>query len=76
MIKNASEPSPEQTAKMNRTRLASAHRAVVMEEEEKKAIGIRDNMARLKQLRLAKEAEAIERQLHMGIASSAARRKK
>ncbi|HWZ38667.1 MAG TPA: transcriptional regulator [Bradyrhizobium sp.] len=57
------EPSPEQNAKMNRARLASAHRAAVMEAEEKKAIGVRANMARLKELRLAKEAEHIRQQV-------------
>jgi hypothetical protein len=45
MARCVGESSAEQTAKMNRARLASAHRAAVMEAEEKKAIGVRQNMA-------------------------------
>ena len=70
------EPSSEQTARMNRARLASAHRAAVMEAEEKKAIGVRENMARLKELRLAKEAEHILQQVATGATPKAVPKKK
>ena len=44
-------------AKANRERLAIAHREVVMQDEVKKAVDIRQNMARLKELRLVKEGQ-------------------
>jgi len=44
------------TAKMNRERVARAEREAIMEEEAKKAEAIRNNMVRLRELRLAKEA--------------------
>ena len=53
------ERSLRQAAKMNRERLAVAHREVVMDEEAKRAADIRQNMARLKELRLAKEAHEL-----------------
>ena len=46
-----------QAARENRERLAVAHRDVVMEEQAKEALDIRQNMARLKELRLVKEAQ-------------------
>ena len=60
MTKQAWSPPPplsrEQTASMNRQRLAVAERAEVMEEAERRATAVRENMARLRELRLAKEA--------------------
>jgi hypothetical protein len=53
------ERSLRQAAKMNRECLAVAHREVVMQEEAKKAVDIRQNMARLRELRLAKEAQEL-----------------
>jgi hypothetical protein len=50
------ERSLRLAAKANRERLEVAHREVVMREEAKKAVDIRQNMARLRELRLAKEA--------------------
>jgi hypothetical protein len=47
------------TAKMNRDRLARTEREAIMEEEAKKAVAIRNNMARLRELRLAKEAQEV-----------------
>jgi hypothetical protein len=44
-------------AKANRERLAIAHREALLQDEEKKASDIRQNMARLKELRLVKEAQ-------------------
>jgi hypothetical protein len=48
---------------MNRQRLAVAERAEVMEEAERKATDVRENMARLRELRLAKEAETVWREI-------------
>jgi hypothetical protein len=51
------ERSLRLAARANRERLAVAHRKVVMQEEEKRAVDVRQNMARLKELRLVKEAQ-------------------
>jgi hypothetical protein len=48
---------------MNRERLARAAREPIMEEEEKKAVAIRNNMARLRELRLAKEAQEVRTEI-------------
>jgi hypothetical protein len=54
MTSKAWSPPPplsrEQTASMNRQRLAVAERAGVMEEAEKEATAVRENMARLREL--------------------------
>lgn len=67
MTKQPWSPPPpfsrEQTASMNRQRLAVAERAEVMEEAERKATDVRENMARLRELRLAKEAETVWREI-------------
>jgi hypothetical protein len=47
---------PFQTAKANRDRLF-IERAAILDEEAKKANAVRLNMARLRELRLAKEAQ-------------------
>jgi hypothetical protein len=51
------ERSLRLAAKANRDRLAISHREVVMQEEAKRAVDVRQNMARLKELRLVKEAQ-------------------
>ena len=51
------ERSLRRSAQANRERLAVAHREVVMQEEARKAVDVRQNMARLKELRLVKEAQ-------------------
>ena len=51
------ERSLRLAAKANRERLAVAHREAVLQDEEKKAVDVRQNMARLKELRLVKEAQ-------------------
>jgi hypothetical protein len=51
------ERSLRLAAKANSERLAVAHREVVMQEEAKKAVDVRQNMARLKELRLVREAQ-------------------
>ena len=57
------DESSRQTAKMNRERLASLERPAIMEEEAKKAIAIRQNMARLRELRLAKVAQTVQKEI-------------
>jgi len=52
--------TPEQIAKTNRQRVAAADGALAMVEVLKNDIAVRKNMARLRELRLAKEAEAPE----------------
>jgi hypothetical protein len=46
-----------QAAKANRERLAVAHRDTIMQEQATRAADVRQNMARLKELRLAKETQ-------------------
>jgi hypothetical protein len=48
-----------QTARMNRARLAAAEREAVMVEEARKANAVRENMMRLRELRLANEAREV-----------------
>jgi len=54
------------TARMNRLRLASEASARVMEEIAKKAADVRTNMARLRELRLAKEAQEVQTAISVG----------
>jgi hypothetical protein len=67
MNKYLSEPSPAspQTAKANRERLFSQP-AAILEEEAKKATAVRQNMARLRELRLAKEAQEVRTEISTG----------
>ena len=51
-------PSPEQTARLERQRLAVEEGTKALQEVAERAIAIRENMARLRALRLAKEAGA------------------
>lgn len=59
MGKYLGDPTPQQTAKMNRERLAVAERESIMDEVAKKTVAVRENMARLRELRLAREAETV-----------------
>ena len=52
-------------AKANRERLF-AERPTILEEEEKKANAVRANMARLRELRLAKEAQEVRMEISTG----------
>ena len=54
--RKSAEPSPEGIARSNRQRLASEEGARAMADAEKQAVDVRKNMARLRQLRQAKEA--------------------
>jgi len=60
------DQSPSQTARANRMRLAAEESARVIEEAAKEADAIRKNMARLRELRLAKEADTIREQIAAG----------
>jgi len=53
-------------ARANRLRLAAEQSARAMEEVTKEAIAVRKNMARLRELRLAKEADAIRQEIAVG----------
>jgi len=53
-------------ARANRLRLAAEEGARAMEEVTKEGIAIRKNMARLRELRLAKEADTIRQQIAAG----------
>ena len=53
-------------ARANRLRLAAEEGARAMAEVTKEAIALRKNMARLRELRLAKEADTIRQQIAAG----------
>ena len=53
-------------ARANRLRMAAEESARAKEEATKEAIAIRKNMARLRELRLAKEAATIRQQIAAG----------
>jgi len=53
-------------ARANRLRVAAEESARAMEEATQEAIAIRKNMARLRELRLAKEAATIRQQIADG----------
>jgi hypothetical protein len=51
--------SPEQTARLERQRLAAEDGAKALQEVAERSVAVRENMARLRALRLAKEANAV-----------------
>ena len=53
-------------ARLNRQRLAAEDAARAMEEVKRKAVDVRANMARLRELRLAKEAQEIRVEIPTG----------
>jgi hypothetical protein len=53
------DQSSRQTAKMNRERLTPQQRPAILEEVDKKTADVRINMARLREERLAKEAQEL-----------------
>lgn len=77
MNKYLSEPSSpaHQTAKANRERLFSQP-AAILQEEAIKATAVRQNMARLRELRLAKEAQEVGTKASTGNQPTKARAKK
>jgi hypothetical protein len=60
------DQSTAQIARADRMRLAAEEGARAMEEVTKEAIAVRKNMARLRELRLAKEATGIRAQIAAG----------
>ena len=66
---------PSQTAKANRDRLF-VERAVILYEEAKRAVAVRQNMARLRELRLAKEAQEVRTEISAGNQPTKAKPKK
>jgi len=54
--RKSAEPSPDSIARVNRRRLAAEEGARALVDVERHAIDIRKNMARLRELREAKEA--------------------
>ena len=65
--------SPSQSPRMNRQRLAPLERPAIMEE---KAADVRANMARLRELRLAKEAQEVRTEISPGNQPTKAKPKK
>jgi hypothetical protein len=59
------EPPP-QGARTNRERLAPLERPPILNEIDKKAADVRMNMARLRELRLAKEAQEVRTEISTG----------
>lgn len=58
MSDGADDKSASRLARANRLRLSAEEGARAMEDVTKEAVAIRKNMARLRELRLAKEASA------------------
>lgn len=54
--KKSAEPSPQSIARTNRQRLAAEEGTRAMADVERQAVDVRKNMARLRELREAKEA--------------------
>ena len=56
-------PSPEQAAKLERRRLAAEDGVKAIQEVADRAKAIRENMARLRRLRLAREAQGVRAEI-------------
>jgi hypothetical protein len=69
------DQSASKLAKAYRLRVAAEEGARAMEEVTKEAIAIRKNMARLRELRLAKEAETVREKIAAGSAKAKKRNK-
>jgi hypothetical protein len=68
--KKSAEPSPESVARANRQRLAVEEGARAMADAEQKAIAVRKNMARLRALREAREAEEVRAQIALPVTAN------
>jgi hypothetical protein len=66
MTKHVDVDPPQQSARSNRERLAPHERPAVLEDEAKRAADVRTNMARLRELRLAKEAQGVRTEISAG----------
>jgi hypothetical protein len=69
-------PSPKATARLERQRVAAEDGSKAMQEVLNAAVAVRANMARLRALRLAKEAEAIGTEIAGASQSPRAKQKK
>ncbi|WBL81132.1 transcriptional regulator [Bradyrhizobium xenonodulans] len=74
--KRSAEPSPESIARSNRQRLAAQEGAQAMLDAEKQAVDLRKNMARLRELREAKEAADATLQASLPAPTPTKRKKK
>jgi hypothetical protein len=63
VAKKSAEPSPESIARANRQRSAAEEAERAMADVEQRAIAVRKNMARLRALREAREAEGARTQV-------------
>lgn len=76
MSKNeVGDSSPEYLAKANRQRLSAERAAQAMKDAADKAIAVRENMARLRQLRLAKEEAQVRTQIASANAKANSRKR-
>jgi len=74
--KRPAEPSPESVARSNRQRLAAEEGARAMADAERQAVDVRKNMARLRELREAREAADATLQASLPAPAPAKRKKK
>ena len=74
--RKSAEPSPEAIARSDRQRLAAEEGARAMADAQKQAVDVRKNMARLRELREAKEAADATLQASSPATVPAKRRKK
>ena len=74
--RKSAEPSPESVARSNRQRLAAQEGAQAMLDAEKQAVDVRKNMARLRELRQAREAADATLQASLPAPIPAKRKKK
>ena len=70
------DQAPAKLARANRLRLAAEEGVRAMEEVTKESIAVRKNMARLRGLRLAKEADAVRSEIAEGNAPKAKTKKR
>jgi hypothetical protein len=76
MTSKSDDQSVKQIAKADRFRLAKEEGARAMEEVQRDAVDVRKNMARLRGLRLAKEADVVRQQIAAGAAPKAKSKKR
>jgi hypothetical protein len=57
-VRKSGEPSPESIARANRLRIAAEEGKKALIEVERRAVAVRQNMARLRSLREAEEARS------------------
>jgi hypothetical protein len=74
--RKSAEPSPEAIARTNRQRLAAEEGVRAMADAEKQSVDVRKNMARLRELRQAKEAAEATLRASLPAPTPAKRKKK